>query len=391
MKCKDIDALLDVHGIGTLSAAAKADVAHHLRQCRRCADACLGHEALAGEIVAAPRTGFYAEALAAAVAGGDANAAAGEPMTAAAGVSRRRRAALGLAAAAVIAAGLAWLSLPGEQAAEQGAAPAVADDSAESLSPGMLGDTPVRQGGSYLPPSVQELLNRAQQAYVAGTHYARLAVPAPTTADAGRVEVCEFFMFGCIHCYDFEPILTSWVESRSGQVDFVRVPALFNDLAVLHAQAYYTAEALGAADDFVGPFYAAIHERGQSLASVAEIREFFVLHGVDGTLFDATFDSAEVRGDLRRAAELNRLYGVDATPTIGVAGKYRTNVSMAGSNEVLFDVVDSLVATELAEAASSESPPCDGFGCATSLDELLDEIRRLRSHSVPAEQGGERF
>jgi len=392
MKCKDIDALLDSHGIGTLSAAGKAEFASHLEHCRRCADAWLGHEALAGETPAGPRAGFYAEALAAAVAGGIATADEAAPMSIGAGGSRRWRAAFGLAAAAVVAAGLVWLALPDEDAAEQGAAPAIVDDSAESPSPGLLGDTLDRERESGVLPDRQELLDLVAQArsaqarsqnFVAGTHYEVLAVPAPTTADASQVEVCEFFMFGCIHCYNFDQVLNAWVASQDDQVDFVRVPALFNDLAVLHAQAYYTAEALGAADEFVGPFYAAIHERGQSMASVEDIRGFFVAHGIDGALFDATFDSFGVRASLRRAEELNRLYGVDATPTIGVAGKYRTNASMAGSNELLFEVVDALVDAESPAAASSETSPCEASdSCPQRLD-LLPPLGGLPGEGTP--------
>jgi thiol:disulfide interchange protein DsbA len=399
MKCKDIDALLDAHRVAQLNTAAKAEIASHVEQCSRCADAWLSHEALAGETPAAPREGFYAEALAAAVADGDPNAEKIAPMMAIAGGSRRHRAALGLAAAAVVAVGLVWLALPDEEASDEGslfgADPATAaDDSAESFSPGILGDTPIREIEAGVPAQFREaqtleaLLNavREQRAleaslarpstFVAGTHYERLPVAAPTTADGGRVEVCEFFLFSCLHCYALEPLLASWAELRSDSVELVRVPALWNDITVLHAQAYYTAEALGAVDTILGPFYAEIHDRGRPLASVADIRAFFVRLGIDGERFDATFDSAEVRGDLRRAAELNRLYGVDSTPTIGVAGKYRTGVSMAGSNEALFDVIDSLVEAESLTEALPEAESCVGRDNCPARLELRPAVDR---------------
>jgi thiol:disulfide interchange protein DsbA len=329
MHCKDIDALLDTHRVGQLNAAGKAEVADHLAHCRRCADAWFGHEALAGETPAAPRADFYAEAMAAAIAGGT----AGSGAVASAGGSRRWRAALGLAAAAVIAAGMVWLALPDDTAeqttltvddsAESSTDPGTGN-SAESSRPEFVGNTPVRD----LDPPAVATIETPSARYVAGVHYERLPVPAPTSAADGQIEICEFFMFGCVHCYDFEPILTSWVDANSDKIDFVRVPALFNEVAVLHAQAYYTAEALGAADDFVGPFYSAIHEGRQALSTAADIRDFFVRHGVDAARFDSTFNSEAVRRDLQRAAELNRLYRVDATPTIGVAGKYRTNASI---------------------------------------------------------------
>jgi thiol:disulfide interchange protein DsbA len=251
------------------------------------------------------------------------------------------------------------------------------DYSAESSPPEFVGNTPVRD----LDPPAITTIETPSARYVAGVHYERLPVPAPTSAADGQIEVCEFFMFGCVHCYDFEPILTSWVDAHSEVVDFVRVPALFNEVAVLHAQAFYTAEALGAADEFVGPFYTAIHERGLSMSSVTDIRDFFVAHGIDAARFDATFDSDAVRGDLRRAAELNRLYRVDATPTIGVAGKYRTNASMAGSNEAMFEVVDALVDAESAGQACEERD----YECKAR--KALEEARDLRDRELSQDDG----
>ena len=209
--------------------------------------------------------------------------------------------------------------------------------------------------------------------------------PAPPDLDSGRVEVCEFFLFSCLHCYAFEPVLTSWAALRSDSVELVRVPALWNDVTMLHAQAYYTAEALGAVDTILGPFYAEIHDRGQPLATVADIRAFFVRLGIDGERFDATFDSAEVRADLRRAAELNRIYEVDSTPTIGVAGKYRTDATMAGSNETLFDVVDALVESESALRDAAETEPCAG-----SNDSCPPRLRLLSPLGESAAQATQR-
>lgn len=369
MDCKDIDALLDSHRAGAQSAAGKAAVAAHVEQCHRCADAWLGHAALAADSVAAPRPGFADEVIAAAVTG-----AVTVP-------HRVRRSAalvpvLGMAATALIALAFAWLWLPA------GSTPGTAAPMAvEALGDGGAGvgggDAGMRGGESAESRPGVLLGNTPRPAPVlpgltAGVHYRLLASPAPTTAAADRVEVCEFFMFGCVHCYNFETMLTAWAESRAESVDLVRVPALFNDLARLHAQAFYTAEVLGQLDRLMGPFYAEIHERGQSLASVAEIRALFVRYGVDGARFDATFNSAPVLDRLRYADELNRLYRVDATPSLGINGRYLSNASMAGSYEGLLELVDALVATEQAAAE-----PCTGRDRACELrSDPPPELRR---------------
>ena len=78
--------------------------------------------------------------------------------------------------------------------------------------------------------------------FVLGTHYDRLSPTQPTSSGPDQIEVCEIFWYGCPHCYTFEPHLESWKGDIASDVSFVRVPAVWNPLAQLHARAYYTAE-----------------------------------------------------------------------------------------------------------------------------------------------------
>ena len=188
--------------------------------------------------------------------------------------------------------------------------------------------------------------DRPDARFVAGRDYERLPVPVPTGSADGRIEVSEFFIFWCAHCFAFEPELAAWSENKPDYVDLVRIPALFNAAAVLQAQAFYTAEALGLIDEMRGPFYDEIHVRGNPLASRRDIQKFFTRFGVAEARFDEVFDSFGVQASLERAEDLNRRYRVSSTPSIGVNGKYLTNASMTGTNEVMLEVVDSLVETE---------------------------------------------
>jgi thiol:disulfide interchange protein DsbA len=117
---------------------------------------------------------------------------------------------------------------------------------------------------------------------------------------------------------------------------------MFNAVAELHARAYYTAEALGKVDAMHDEFYAEIHERGNALASRASLAEFFERFGVDAATFDAAFDSREVDARMQYAVALNREYRIHATPTLVVAGRYRTSPSFRGPE--LVAVLDHLVA-----------------------------------------------
>jgi thiol:disulfide interchange protein DsbA len=258
---------------------------------------------------------------------------------------RRLVSAVGLAAAAAILLLVAGLVLRQPDPVGEGrqlAVPATARNAVASLAPGLAGDTPIRE------PAVPGL--------VAGIQYERLPVPAPTSVLAGRIEVDEFFMFGCGHCFAFEPQFVAWSEAQPANVEIVRVPALFNATARLHARAFYTAEALGVLDALIEPFYAAIHVRGNALATEADLREFFARLGIAGDRFDAAFGSAVVAARLAEAERLNRAYRVDATPSIGVNGKYLTNAAMVGSTEALLETVDALVEFESGAQCRSADP-----------------------------------
>jgi len=348
MDCQRIDAILNEHLAGALSRAEQLQLAAHLEACARCADAWRGHEIIAAEIPPSPRTGFRESVR---------EQALGAPH-----LSVRRAAArwllpvAGVAAAAALAV-VAFVLTGSESISVQDVpviSPVISDvpDTAPPVtSPArsILGDSPI------IEPVARD--------FVAGVHYQVLATPVPTMAAAGQIEVCEFFMFTCPHCFSLEPFAEDWAERQDQTVAFEQVPVLWNELARLHAQAFYTAEALGRRGDIVVPMFEEIHERGNALGSVDEIRAFFSRQGISADEFDSAFTSRRVENSLRRAAELNERYGIDSTPTLTVNGRFVTGPSMAGSYAGVFDVVDALVDSE--RDASQ----------ASSIQELIDLIR----------------
>ncbi len=198
----------------------------------------------------------------------------------------------------------------------------------------------------------------AQQAvatppFEAGKHYTVLSPAQPTSTDAGKVEVTEIFMFGCPGCFGFEPHIQRWLGQKADYVNFVRVPAPWNPAAILHARAYYTAEALGKAEAIDGDFFAEIHTNRNMLDSEAKLAQLFEKHGVDEATFKSTFNSFAVNAKLKRAEELIKRYRVQSTPTVIVNGKYSTTGSMAGSYEAWFAIIDDLAAREQAAASAT--------------------------------------
>jgi protein dithiol oxidoreductase (disulfide-forming) len=180
--------------------------------------------------------------------------------------------------------------------------------------------------------------------YDEGKHYKRVReVQAP--ADPKRIEVAEFFWYGCPHCYAFDPVIDAWAEKRAGDVDFVRYPAtLGRPIGVLHAKAFYTAEALNVFDAVHDAMFAAIHKQGLPLSSEAQIQGLFTnTTGVLPDVFNATFKGFAVDSRVRKAEQLAQSYGVVSVPTVIVGGKYVTNGTMAGGFEEEKKVIDFLV------------------------------------------------
>ena len=201
--------------------------------------------------------------------------------------------------------------------------------------------------------SITAATNAQNSELQAGKQYTLISPAQPTNSAAGRVEVTEIFMFGCPGCYAFEPQLQKWLASKPAYIDFVRVPAMWEPWAPLHARAYYTAEALGKLKDIEGPFFNEFHAKGNRLDTEAKIAAFFQLYGVDPTTFKNTFNSFSVVAKVKRADELVRRYQAQSTPTIIVNGKYLTTGAQAGTYEAWFQVIDELAAREHAPKAAA--------------------------------------
>jgi len=190
--------------------------------------------------------------------------------------------------------------------------------------------------------------------YSEGRHYTRMVPTQPTVGGADKIEVAEFFWYGCPHCYDFEPYINEWDENRPANVRFVRIPAMWNGMLVLHARLYYTGEVLvrnGVIQDGPG-FHEAVfqeyHRRGNRLMNEAAIQKLFERFGVGADEFGRTWNSFEVGQKLRVAEDLARRYSIANVPTVVVNGKYRTGGSEAGSYPNLLEVIDELIARESA-------------------------------------------
>jgi thiol:disulfide interchange protein DsbA len=172
--------------------------------------------------------------------------------------------------------------------------------------------------------------------------YTELKPPLPVDND-GRIQVLEFFWYGCIHCYNLEPTVEKWEKTLPKDVEFRRVPAIFNDRWALDAQIFYAFEALGVLDKLHRPFFDAIHRDHLRTDNQQALAEWLQKQGVDPKKFNDVMKSFGVQSKTRRAAQLTAAYKIDGTPELAVQGRYTVSAEQGRSQQGMLETVDYLV------------------------------------------------
>jgi thiol:disulfide interchange protein DsbA len=145
----------------------------------------------------------------------------------------------------------------------------------------------------------------------------------PLIADKSRIEVTEFFWYGCPHCFDFEPVLADWVSKLPADVVFRRVPTIFpNNKWVPGARIYYTLEAMNLLDKFHSEVFNAIHKERQRLEDENVLFEWVAKKGIDTKQFTETWSSFGVQSQLQQARRTTLAAGVTGVPSVMVHGRY---------------------------------------------------------------------
>jgi thiol:disulfide interchange protein DsbA len=172
----------------------------------------------------------------------------------------------------------------------------------------------------------------AQGGFVEGRHYVRLGTPQPVLAPAGKIEVVEFFWYGCPHCNAFEPSLEAWARTLPPDVMFRRMPVAFRSQHEVHQRLYFALEAMGQLENIHRRVFAAIHVDRQTLDRPEAIADFMAKNGVDRTKFLEVFDSFSVQSKARQARQLTEGYKIDGVPALGIHGRFYTSPSLVGGD-----------------------------------------------------------
>ena len=173
--------------------------------------------------------------------------------------------------------------------------------------------------------------------------YGELNPPQPVE-NASKIEVIEFFWYGCPHCYSLEPYIETWLKKLPPDVEFRRVPAVFNSRWGHDAAIFYTLEAMGVLEKLHRPLFDAIHKSSLRTDNEAAFSEWLQKNGVDSKKFMDTMRSFGVQSKLRRATQQTVAYKIDGTPAMAVAGRYTVSAEQGGTQQGMLQAVDGLVA-----------------------------------------------
>jgi protein dithiol oxidoreductase (disulfide-forming) len=184
---------------------------------------------------------------------------------------------------------------------------------------------------------------------VEGRDYQIMKRPQPTES-GNKVEVLEFFWYGCPHCNTLQPSLQRWLKRKPADVEFRRVAAAFQESWVPLTRVYYTLDAMNLVDKLHHDVFAAIHDQKVRLSDPKVLLDWVASKGVDRQKFNDTYNSFSVQSRTQRAMEVTRAYDIPGTPAIVIDGRYLTAPSMVVSADKSIDydryfkIVDEVIA-----------------------------------------------
>ena len=176
--------------------------------------------------------------------------------------------------------------------------------------------------------------------YVAGKDYTVIQNPGKS-AVPGKIEVREFFWYGCPRCFKLEPYMQTWLKKMPKDIYFVRTPAAMNKVWEQNARGYYVSEALGVRKKTHIPLFHAVQE-GQQIFDQASQAQFFAKYGVPAAKFNSMYNSFPISAKVAESNKLAQQYQLSGVPAVVVNGKY----VVQGEDGKVTQVVDYLINLE---------------------------------------------
>ncbi|SEQ89425.1 thiol:disulfide interchange protein DsbA [Nitrosomonas sp. Nm51] len=178
---------------------------------------------------------------------------------------------------------------------------------------------------------------------VAGSDYKVLQNPQPTQ-DSERIEVIEFFWYGCPHCNNLHPHVKAWLKNKPDDVDFRYVPAIFRNNWIPGAKTFYTIEAMDEIETLHDRVYEAIHRDKINLNDETVLFNWVARQGVDKEKFINHYQSFTVQNQVARSNQMMRQYQLTGVPVFVVAGQYMVHGKEGGTPQDTLRTLDEVIA-----------------------------------------------
>ena len=207
----------------------------------------------------------------------------------------------------------------------------------------------MRLGIGIVTLAFLELSTSVQASIIAGHDYVVLNTPQRQESN-GKIEVVEFFSWGCPHCYEFRPMLSRWIATLPKEASFKRVPVGlgYPEWDAL-AKAFYALQVTGDVDRLDSQIFDDIHKNHVWLHDEQSITAWVGKHGVDVVKFTAAFRSFGVNTTVGQAEQRAIDYRIPGIPTLAIAGKY----TVEGNQAKMLSTADQLIVMERAANKSS--------------------------------------
>ncbi|MFW2372543.1 MAG: thiol:disulfide interchange protein DsbA/DsbL [Gammaproteobacteria bacterium] len=183
------------------------------------------------------------------------------------------------------------------------------------------------------------------KSYEEGKEYNKLST-ALATQTGDKIEVLEFFWYGCPHCFHLEPALQKWLKTKPDNVHFIRVPAPLNPSWMVHTKTYYALELMGVGEKYHHDLFSAIHTDRKRIFDQDSIAAYLKGKGVDMAAFNNAYNSFAVEMRTRKAMQLGKDYQLHGVPMLTVNGKYVIGADTAGGYDGMINVTNFLIEKE---------------------------------------------
>lgn len=190
--------------------------------------------------------------------------------------------------------------------------------------------------------------------YIEGKHYLRVSPAVKVEVPDDKIEVREFFWYGCPHCYALEPYIEHWEKPKD--VVFIRTPALLGQVWVIHAYTYYALEALGRLD-LHNVVFNALHVDRLRLTDGESMSNFLKQYRVDPHEFRQAIESFLVKTKIKNAEVMGSTYGLRSVPTLVINGRYLVATNQFAEYESVMRIVNFLVEKERERIAQAGDQP----------------------------------